>query len=110
MAIIPVRDLGSVGTITDTSPYNIPLNGFNRAFNVRFDEGSVSRAPVFRKVKDSLGFTPRFTFGIVPATGFDTVVMVSDAYAIHEYASGTTTNRSGSISGSSDPRPLLAPH
>jgi len=106
MAIIPVRDLGSVGTITDTSPYNIPLNGFNHAFNVRFDEGSVSRAPVFRKVKDSLGFTPRFTFGIVPATGFDTVVVVSDAYAIHEYASGTLTNRSGSISGSSDPRPF----
>ena len=36
------------------------------------------------------------------------MVMVSDDYAIHEYASGTVTNRSGSISGSSDPRPFTA--
>ena len=84
MAIIPIRDLGSVGVITDTSPYNIPLNGFSKAFNVRFDEGRVRRAPVFRKIKDSLGFTPRFAFGVVPATGFDTVVIVSDAYVIKE--------------------------
>ena len=30
--------------------------------------------------------------------------MVSDAYAIHEYNAGTVSNRSGSISGSSDSR------
>ena len=64
------------------------------------------RAPIFRKVKDSLGFTPRFAFGITPATGYDKVVMVSDDYAIKEYAAGTITDRSGSISGSSDPRPF----
>lgn len=106
MAIIPVRDLGSAGVITDTSAYNIPINAFSTAVNVRFDEGKVRRAPIFRTVKDSLGFTPRHSFGIVPATGYDSVVMVSDAYAIHEYTSGTVTNRSGSISGSSDPRPF----
>ena len=32
--------------------------------------------------------------------------MVSDDFAIKEYASGTVTDRSGSISGSSDPRPF----
>lgn len=106
MAILPVRDLGSVGVITDVAPYNVPLNGFTTAVNVRFDEGKVRRAPIFRKVKDSLGFTPRHAFGIVPATGYDTVVMVSDDFAIHEYNAGTLTNRSGSISGSSDPRPF----
>ena len=107
MSIIPLRDLGSVGVITDTSPYNIPLNGFSKAYNVRFDEGRVKRAPVFRKVKDSLGFTPRFCFGVVPATGFDTVILVSDAYVIKEYANNTVTDISGSITGSSDPRPFI---
>ena len=106
MSILPVRDLGSVGVITDTASYNIPINAFSTGINVRFDEGKVRRAPIFRAVKTSLGFTPRHAFGIVPATGYDTVVMVSDDYAIHEYASGTVTNRSGSISGSSDPRPF----
>jgi len=105
MAILPIRNLGSLGVITDVSPYNIPLEGYSTAINVRFDEGKVLRGPVFRKVKDSLGFTPRFTYGIVPSTGFDSVLMLSEAWAMYEYSSGTVSNRSGSISGSSDPRP-----
>ena len=105
MAIIPIRQLGDAGVYTDVSPYNIPINAFNKGFNVRFDEGKVLRAPIFRKIKDSLGFTPRFAYGVVPSTGFDTVVITSDAWVINEYAAGTVTNRSGSISGSSDPRP-----
>lgn len=105
MAIIPIRNLGQTGVITDNSPYNIPLTGFSAGFNVRFDEGKVLRAPIFRKIADSLGFSPRFTYGVVPSNGFDTVLMLSDAWAIKEYASGTISDRSGSISGSSDPRP-----
>ena len=53
MAILPVRDLGSVGVITDIAPYNIPLSGFSTGINVRFDEGKVRRAPIFRTVKDA---------------------------------------------------------
>ena len=105
MSILPVRDLGSTGVVTDKSAYNIPLNGFSKGFNVRFDEGKVSRGPVFRKIKDSLGFSPRFAYGIVPANGFDTVILVSDDYELHEYTSGTVSNVSGSITGSTDPRP-----
>ena len=105
MPIIPIRNLGQTGVVTDNSAYNIPLTGFSAGFNVRFDEGRVSRAPIFRTIKDSLGFTPRFAHGIVPATGFDTVVMASDAWVIKEYASGTVSDVSGSITGSSDPRP-----
>ena len=62
MEIIPVRDFGSAGVITDTAPYNIPINAFSTGINVRFDEGKVRRAPIFSKVKDSLGFTPRHCF------------------------------------------------
>ena len=57
MSIIPVRELGRVGVISDIPGYNIPINAVTRGINVRFDEGSISRAPIFRKVKDSLGFT-----------------------------------------------------
>ena len=106
MAILPVRDLGSAGVITDTAPCNIPINAFSTGINVRFDKGKVRRSPIFRKVKDNLGFTPRHDFGIFAATGYDTVVMVFDDYPIHEYASGTVSNQSGSITVSSDPRPF----
>ena len=106
MSIIPVRDLGRVGVIADIPGYNIPINAVTRGVNVRFDEGSISRAPIYRTVKASLGFTPRFAIGVTPAAGYDQVIMVTDTFAIKEYVSGTVTDRSGSITGSSDPRPF----
>jgi len=106
MSIIPVRDLGQIGLITDIPGYNIPLNAVTRAHNVIFDERNIRRAPIFRTVKDSLGFTPRFAMGITPSTGFDQIIMVSDDWAIKEYTSGSVSDRSGSITGSSDPRPF----
>ena len=106
MAIIPIRNLGDAGVITDVSPYNLPLGAYSKAVNVRFDEGKVRRAPIFRTVLSSLGFSPRFAFGIVPSSGFDTALVVSNDYVINEYANETITNRSGSITGSDDPRPL----
>lgn len=104
MPILPIRDLGSAGAVTDVSPYNLPLNAFSRAVNVRFDEGKVRRAPIFRKAKDSLGFNPRFCMGVVPATGFDSVLVATDDYQIKEFASGSVIDRSGSISANLDAR------
>ena len=106
MAIIPIRNLGDAGVITDVSPYNLPLGAYSKAVNVRFDEGKVRRAPIFRTVLSSLGFSPRFAFGIVPSSGFDTALVVSNDYVINEYANGAIANRSGSITGSDDPRPF----
>lgn len=48
MATLPVRTLGAVGVVSDTSPYGLPLNAFSKAVNVIFDEGRVQRAPVFK--------------------------------------------------------------
>jgi hypothetical protein len=101
---LPIRNLGSTGVLTDPNPYNLPITGFTSGNNVRFDEGKVRRSPVFRNVKDNLGFDPRAAFGVVPDSGFDTVVMVSDDYVIQEYANNTVLNRSGSITSVSDPR------
>lgn len=104
MAILPIRDLGSAGTVTDVSPYNLPLNAFSRSVNIRFDEGKARRSPIFRTMLPNLTFTPRFCFGIVPATGFDTIVVASDDYQLHEYVSGSMNDRSGTISSNVDPR------
>ena len=107
MPTLPIRDLGGVGIATDPNPYNLPINGFTLGKNVRFDEGKVKRAPVFRNIKDSLGFNPRGAFGIIgTSTNFDTVLMVSDSYAIKEYANGTVTDVSGTITAGADPRPF----
>ena len=85
---LPVRDLGGVGVISDINAYNLPFNGFTTGINVRFDEGKIKRAPVFRKVFSNLtavtgtAFDPRACFGIVPATGFDTVLLAGDNFAL----------------------------
>ena len=104
MANVPIRDLGAVGVITDVSPYNLPLNSFSKAFNIRFDGGKVRRSSIFRTVKDNSGFKPRMAVPNTPTSGFDTLVCVSDDYEIQELINGTYTDRSGSITGTSDPR------
>jgi hypothetical protein len=49
MSILPIRELGKVGVVPDSNPYNIPLNGFSKANNVIFREGNITRAPVFKQ-------------------------------------------------------------
>jgi len=103
---LPVRRLGDVGVITDTDPYNLPITGFTAANNVRFDEGKVTRSAIFRTVSDNLGFTPRGCFGVVPSNGFDKVLLVGDDLTIKEYISGTITDVTGTVTGSTNDNPF----
>ena len=43
MPIIPVRGLGSVGIVQDTSPVLLPTQGWSDGMNVRFNNGSVEK-------------------------------------------------------------------
>ena len=95
-----------VGVITDVPGYNIPLNAYSGRHNVVFDEGKVRRAPIFRKVKDSLGFSPRFAIGITPLQA-----TIRSSWSVMTGSSRSSSqaqsrHRSGSITGSSDPRPF----
>ena len=103
MKLPQIRDVGDIGVVTDIRPASLPLNGFSRAKNVRFDEGKVARSPVFRKIKDSLGFNPRFTYGIqgVYGGGFASIVMVSDTYQFKTYQNGSVSSAQGSLSTTS---------
>jgi hypothetical protein len=50
MPNLVVRDLGSVGVVTDANPYDLPSNAFSNCNNVIFDEGRVQRSPVFKQL------------------------------------------------------------
>lgn len=50
MATLPLRDLGGVGVVSDANPYDLPSNAFSDGNNVIFDEGRISRAPVFKQL------------------------------------------------------------
>ena len=101
--IIPVRGVGDIGVVTDIRPASLPVAAFTRAKNVRFDQGSVSRGPVFRTIKSSLANIPRFTYGIpaAPGGGFSNVVMASPTYQISSFNNGSITSRQGSVSTTS---------
>lgn len=101
--LLPVKDVGSIGVVTDIRPASLPINAFTRAKNVRFDEGSVGRSPVFRTIKDSLGFNPRFTYAIpADASGsYAAVVLVSDTFALKQYRNNSVSSIQGTIATTS---------
>lgn len=106
--ILPIRNLGNVGLVTDASPYALPIEAFTAAVNVRFDEQKVSRAPVFRDVKSGLANEPRLCMGVPQDTGYDRVIIVGENWALDEYGAGSITNINGTLpySTTTDPRPF----
>jgi len=87
MVNIPIRDLGAVGVVTDVEPFNLPFNAFTRAKNVRFINNSIEHAPIFRDVHD-LGAVdkPAFVYGLFQQDGYDTTLVVTDAFKVYEVA------------------------
>lgn len=105
MAIVPVRQLGIAGVVTDVDPFNLPFNVFTRAKNVSFDGGNIKRSPIFRTVEDvgSAFTSPKFTMGIFSESSYDSILVATDNLSIYEYASGSgvfTSVYSGSASSS----------
>ena len=101
MTNLPIRGLGSVGVVTDVDPYSLPINAYTRAKNVRFNEGKVSRGPIFRTVSDDLTIVPKFSFGLSALSGFDTVLLVDNTFDIYELSNGSTTQRLNSSTSAS---------
>jgi hypothetical protein len=89
MANVPIRDLGSLGVVTDIDAFNLPPNAFSRANNVRFSNGEVSRSPIFRNVisygsNTSTGNAPHHVFAIKSSAGYDTLFYVNFHYQVVE--------------------------
>ena len=91
MPNLPIRGLGSVGVVTDVDPFNLPINAFTRAKNVRFKEGKISSGPVYRTIASSIPWKPKFTYGLTALTGYDTVLVVDDTMTIREFSNGVFT-------------------
>jgi hypothetical protein len=63
MAIVPLRNLGQYGVITDVDPLDLPLSAFSYATNVRFTNNRITRSPVFTEVGTSTSnSSPRWAF------------------------------------------------
>jgi hypothetical protein len=75
MAIVPVRDLGKYGVVTDVDPFNLPIGAWSFGVNARFFDGQVTRGPVFRHAATAHSRDPRFIRAFDAGTGTDTVLV-----------------------------------
>jgi hypothetical protein len=76
MPMFPIRNLSKYGVISDVDSYSLPTEAFSGGVNVRFHNGAVLRAPVFRTVKTGMLFTsPRFVSSNTPTSGYDTMML-----------------------------------
>ena len=70
MPIAPIRDLGSVGVIADRDPYDNPVAAFTFASNARFEDGRITRGPVFATVGTlAANAAPRYAFSYKQLAG-----------------------------------------
>lgn len=85
--IVPLRNLAKFGVITDVDPFDLAPEAFSAGVNVRFRNGKISGAPVFRNVLPLSNTSPRFAFSSNPAAGLDLLFVGS--------LDGTVTKISG---------------
>ena len=76
MTIEHVRDISSVGVITDMSPFDLPPGAWSWGCNVRFRNKNITRAPVLRTALTGLSSSdPRFLAATTPSSGYDGVIL-----------------------------------
>lgn len=94
MTIIHLRDVAQYGVVSDVDPYNIPMNAFSDALNVRFDDGAVERSVVFRGVDTLDGTAPRFCTSFVGPSGEEELIVgYSNGEAAQWVVGGTETDK-----------------
>lgn len=106
MPILPIRNLGQIGVVSDLNPYDLPINGISKANNVRFDDGKIKRANVFRSVLSTTATTPVFTFTYEVAGGYDKIGIADKNGKVWFYQTGVedeVTEGTWSSSNSNEP-------
>lgn len=71
MPIEHLRNLAKYGVITDIDAYDLAPEAFSAGVNIRFRNGKITGAPVFRNVLHLGTLNPRFAFSSNPTTGLD---------------------------------------
>lgn len=93
MPKFPLRDLGSVGLVSDRHPVDVSLVAFTDAINVRFDGRGVSRSSIFKYIDPDYTYSKTPTglvFGSSSVEGF-LITAFSDG-SLEQWNNGTVTD------------------
>ena len=96
MATLPIRELGGVGIVSDTNPYDLPTNAFSDGNNVIFDENRISRAPVFKQLYAAIKSVKTWA-------DFGSTTWGAASSLTFEAAEGANTNASRFVGSVADP-------
>lgn len=91
MTVIPIRSLGKIGVITDVNPADLPPEAVTSARNVRFSNGRITNAHVWREaIASPSGGTPVFTFTAERTNQPDYLGYVTSDGKVYHILNGTT--------------------
>ena len=62
MSLLKLRELDKFGVITDVDGFDLPPGAWSMAINLRFEDGRVKSAPVWRSVANTAYSSPRFLY------------------------------------------------
>ena len=88
MAIFPLRRLGDIGILADPNPYDLPPNALSQGNNLRFNDGKISRSPVFKTVLNTTASSPSFLFTYLQAGQVDKVGIANNDGSLYFYSNG----------------------
>jgi hypothetical protein len=96
MPLPTLRDLDKFGVITDVDPFDLPLGAWSMALNVRFEDGRINSAPVWRAVGAPLTNTsPRFCYVANKADNTTAIFVGSKDGTVISWTSAAETPVSG---------------
>lgn len=84
MSIVPLRDIGNIGVLTDADPYDLPPQAFSYAANVRIENNKIERGSVFRTV-GALQKNPRALFGFSDKNTQPQLITVNDDGSVWQW-------------------------
>lgn len=94
MPIAHLRNLAKYGVLTDPDPYDLPPEAFSAGVNVRFRNGKIIGAPVFRNVYTLGTSDPRYALSVTQSNGSALVFLGYENGRVFNYNGGVETDYS----------------
>ena len=69
MPLVPIENLGQIGIIKDTPPYNLPPNAWSDGNNVRLLDNGVKKVAGYQEVMATCPFAPYYIHPYLTASG-----------------------------------------